>query len=115
MSREMIFLGRSNTIDWQLQADGEAVDLSSVTRMVLKIDGQTLDSDTAGNGEGNTFYWTSGTPASGVPNLYLRLGPAADSAGVTAGNQNMRLIVYDPDNTDGITWLSSEPVTVIAD
>ncbi len=31
--REMIFLGRDNTLDWQLQADGVAVDLSSVTRM----------------------------------------------------------------------------------
>jgi hypothetical protein len=109
----MIFLGRGNTIDWQLQADGAAVDLASVTRMVLQLDGQTLDSDTQGNGQGNTFYWTSGTPGSGEPNLYLRPGPAAETAGVSTGNHNLRLIVYDPDHPEGLVWISSEPVTVV--
>ena len=113
MSREIIYLGRSNTIDWQLQADGAAVDLSSVTRMTLEIGGEVLDSATQGNGQGNTFYWTSGIPATGVPNLYLALGPAAENAGIAAGNYNACLVTYDPDNLDGIVWLGSEPVTVI--
>ena len=114
MSREIIYLARSNTIDLQLQADGEAVDLASVTRMTLELDGQTLDSaDLGDNGEGNAFYWTGGVPATGVANLFLSLGSAASDGGLTTGNHNIRLTVYDPDHADGLVWLGSEPVTVV--
>ncbi len=116
MGREMIFLGKNNSIDWQLQADGVAVDLDSVTRMTAEIsDGTTsatIDSDTDGNGEGNSFYWTSGTPETGEANLYLSLGQALESAGLAAGFYRLRLTVYDPDHPDGLVWLSSEPVQV---
>ena len=82
--------------------------------MTLEIDGQTLDSATlGGNGSGNPFYWTSGTPASGVANLFLNLGTAAEDAGVSAGNHNVRLTVYSPDYTDGLVWVGSEPITVV--
>lgn len=109
MSREIIYLGRDNTIDWQLQADGVAVDLSSVTRMTLQIGAVTLDSADDGNGLGNPFYWTSGVPASGVANLFLTLGGAE----LTAGFANARLTIYDPDHPNGLVW-TQEPVNIIA-
>ncbi len=113
MIREAIYLGRSNTIDWQLQADKEAVNLSSVTRVVATIAGIELDSDLlGGNGDGNAFHWTSGVPAEGVANLFLRLGVAAAAANVPLGRQTLRLVVYDPDNTNGVVWVDGEEVFV---
>ena len=113
MSREIIYLGHNNTIDWQLQADGVAIDLAAVTRMTLEIDSQTLDSATDGNGSGNPFYWTTGVPATGVANLFLTLGSAAETAGVSTGNHTVALTVYDPSHPDGLVWVGSEPVTVV--
>jgi len=113
MIREAIFLGRSNTIDWQLQAEKVAVDLDSATRMVVTIDGVDLDSATlGGNAVGNAFHWTPGVPAEGVANLFLKLGPAAEAAGITAGRHFLQLTVYDPDNPDGLVWVSGEEVLI---
>lgn len=114
MEREIIYLGHDNRIDWQLRADGEAVDLEAVTRMVIEIDTKILDSaNLGGNGHGNAFYWTTGIPADGVANLFLSLGAAASAAGVSTGNHNVRLTVYDPDHVAGLVWLGNEPITVI--
>jgi hypothetical protein len=115
MAREMIYLGKDNTIDWQLQADGAAQDLVSVTRMTVELsDGTsttTLDSDDlGGNGEGNAFYWVGGEVESTEANLFLSLGDAAEDAELSAGFYRLRLTVYDPDHTDGLVWISSEPV-----
>ncbi len=114
--REMIFLGRDNTLDWQLQADGSAVDLASVTRMTAELSGTngsaTVDSDDDGNGQGNPFYWTGGVPESDEANLFLSLGGPLETAGLTSGYYNLRLTIYDPDHADGLVWLSSEPVQV---
>lgn len=113
MSRELIYLGKGNTIDWQLQADGAAVDLASVTRITAEVAGTTIDSaETGGNAQGNPFYWTSGTPASGVANLYLMLGAALETAEATPENYNLRLTVYDPDHPTGLVWCQ-EPVQII--
>ena len=113
MIREAIYLGRSNTIDWQLQVEQVAVDLLSVTRMVVTIDGVALDSDNlGGNALGNAFYWTGNIPAEGVANLFLKLGPAALAGGITAGRKSMRLTVYDPDNPTGLVWIGNEEVLI---
>jgi hypothetical protein len=117
MAREMIYLGKDNTIDWQLQADGAAVDLASVTRMTVELsDGTTtttLDSaELDGNGEGNAFYWIGGEVESTEANLFLGLGDAAENEGLATGFHRLRLTVYDPDHADGVVWISSEPVQV---
>lgn len=113
MIREAIYLGRSNTIDWQLQAERVAVDLLSVTRMVVSIGDIELDSDDlGGNGVGNAFYWTPNIPAEGVANLFLKLGIAAAAASVPPGRGFMRLTVYDPDNPTGLVWISNEEILI---
>ena len=45
--RETIYLGKDNAIDLILQADGAAVNLSSVTRMILRDVGCEWEVDSA--------------------------------------------------------------------
>jgi len=91
---EYVYNSRNNTIDLLLKADGAAVDLSSVTRMVVE--------DVAGD-------WSvdeSTTPAAFARSLTVT-GKVVISLGaqsLTAGKYACRLIVYDPANTSGIVW-----------
>ena len=112
MPAENIFLGNDNTIDWQLQADGVALNLSSVTRMTAEVAGCTLDSNTDGNAVGNTFYWIGGIPAANEPNVYLKLGPALNAAGAAKGTYSLRLRIFDPDNQDGIVVVDNASVRI---
>ena len=113
MIREAIYLGRTNTIDWQLQSEKVAVDLLSVTRMVVTLSGVELDSATlGGNGVGNAFHWTGNIPDEGVANLFLKLGIAAAAANVPPGRSSMRLTVYDPDNPEGLVWIGNEEILI---
>lgn len=94
--REVIYLGRDNTIDLILKEDDVAVDLSSVSRMVLITPSFTVDSDTVGFGSGKAFDCTEGSGK-----VILKLGSAT---GVIAGTLRGILYVYDPANTNGIRW-----------
>ena len=115
MTHEVIYLGKSNTIDWQLCSDSIAVDLAPVTRMVVCINDINLDSvELSGNGDDNAFYWLSGAPSGENPNLYLRLGVAAKEAGLEEGCYPLRLTIYDPDHTAGNVWVDDVVVQVLA-
>lgn len=92
MTTEWVYLGKSNTIDLLLKADGSAVDLSSVTRMTLDFDGTVIDSDTSPS----AFDWDTGTTGKVV----LALG--AES--ISAGTYRALLTVYDDTNVNGIAW-----------
>ena len=92
MLTEIVYLGHDNTVDLLLKADGEAVDLSSVTRMTLDVDGTTIDSDVSGD----AFDWDTGTTGKVV----LALGDEE----LSNGRYTARLVVYDPSNEDGIVW-----------
>ena len=81
--------------------------------MVIDVAGKTIDSDTDGNSEGNPFYWTTGTPDTGVANLILMLGIILETEGAAADHYNLRLTVYAPDYTDGFVW-TQEPVQIVA-
>ena len=93
MDREVLYLGRDNTIDVQLKADGSAQDLSGVTHMMAIFSGVTFTSV----GRETWFDWTTGP--TGV--LYMKLSGAT---GVMAGIYNMELIVFDTSNTSGVHW-----------
>ena len=93
---EYTYNDRNNTIDLSLKADGTVVDLSSVTRMIIEdiAGGWSVDYDVA---PGNVaFDWSTGITGK----VILSLGAQS----LTAGTYSVRLIVYDPSNTDGIVW-----------
>ena len=88
---ERVYLGRDNSIDVVLTANGAPVDLSSVTRMLIEFGSKAVDSQTASG----VFDWSSG---GGV--VIIRLGGQE----IAAGEYSARLVVYDPTNTHGIVW-----------
>ncbi len=93
MLTEITYNNRNNTIDLSLKADRSAVDLSSVTRMVLALsDGTEIDSDEAGA----AFDWDTGTTGK----IIIALGEQT----ITAGKYKAVLYVYDPTNTLGLRW-----------
>jgi len=96
--REIVYLGRDNTVDLLLKEDGSAKDLSAVTRMIVKQDDGDweVDYDTYNN----AFDWDTGTTGK----VILDLAAALATEGVAAGEYVVRLVVYDPTNTDGLVW-----------
>ena len=94
MSIEYVYKDRDNTNDFILMADGIAVDLAGVTKMVLDFgSGISVDSSvTAG-----VFDWSGGSGG-----LILTLGEV--SALVVGSRYRPELIVYDATNTNGVNW-----------
>lgn len=101
--RETSYIGRDNAIDLQLLADGAAVDLSSVTRVILRDVACTWEVDSSTSP--GAFDWSAGD---GVISLIL-----GDEA-ITAGAYSCWLIVYDPTNTDGVVWDDLLRLTVVS-
>lgn len=93
---ETAYLGRDNSIDLLLKADGVAVDLSSVTRMVLVVAGSTLVSST--NVDGDPILWSKSGYDTGEVRLFLK------DESLSTGRNTAQLVVFDPTNTDGIVW-----------
>lgn len=102
MTMERIYLTRGNSINITLDADGTAVDLSSVTRMTLAVGSTTLDSAI----HSGVFDWTT-SGASGI--LILTLGAQT----IAAGDYEAQLTVYDATYTTGLVW-GEIPLTVVA-
>jgi len=100
-STEKIYLGRDNTIDLSLRIDSSVTSLASVTHMHVIFSGTTFSSV----GHTGWFDWTSGSTGS----LTLKLGGVT---GITTGNYDMGLILYDTGNTSGINW-GTIPVRVL--
>lgn len=92
--------GRENAADLVLLSDDAAVDTTSISRVVLRVDATTsLDSSTAPA----LFEWPVSLTYLGatVKGLRLKLG----GSGLTAGDyERVWLIVYDPDHTNGLVW-----------
>lgn len=100
--RETSYIGRDNAIDLQLLADGAAVDLSSVTRMILRDVACTWEVDSITSP--GAFDWSAGD---GIISLIL-----GDEA-IASGAYSCWLIVYDPTNTDGVVWEEQMRLTVV--
>ncbi len=109
MITEIVYLGRNNTIDMALMADGILPDLATITRITLGLDdaGETLI-DSVDHPE--VFDWTqtlSSAEASkmqgasaGDPKIVLVLGGLE----LNPGTYNATLTVYDPGHADGLVW-----------
>lgn len=93
---ERAYLGRDNSIDLLLKADDVAVDLSSVTRMVLVVDSTTIISST--NQAADPILWNQVGYETGECRLFLK------DQTLTTGRNTAQLVVYDPTNTDGVVW-----------
>ncbi len=91
--RETVYLDHDNAIDLTLKADGVAVDLSSVTRMILRDSGCVWDVDSTTSP--TAFDWSAGDGK-----ISMSLGDEP----IPAGAYSCRLIVFDPTNTDGVVW-----------
>jgi hypothetical protein len=100
MGTEVVYIGRDNAIDLLLTADGVATDLvaGNVSRIDLRLcqgsaEVQTISSTTAPT----AFDWAT---AGATGRVILALGGLfTEPARYTA-----HLVVYDPDNTNGIEW-----------
>ena len=95
MITEITYYARDNAIDLLLKADGEAQDLSAVTRIVLDLGSTEIDSAEYGS----VFTWV-GTGTTGK--LIIKLASA--SAILLPKTYTAYLILYDAVNTNGIVW-----------
>ena len=95
--------GRENAADLVLLSDDAAVDTTSISRVVLRVDATTsLDSSTAPA----LFEWPVSLTYLGatVKGLRLKLG----GSGLAAGDyERVWLIIYDPSYASGLVWTDS--------
>lgn len=95
--REYVYLGRDNTIERQLLADGTALtalQMQAITRMDLVYNGQTINSDD--NPE--AFDWST-RESEGV--VIFALSGLSISTGTDLAAD---LYVYDAEHVNGIRW-----------
>jgi len=95
VQREIIYLGRSNTIDLLLKADGVAVDLTDVTAISLTVNGDKFEST---NKAAGFITWDQVGYATGE----IRIALGAQT--ITPGTFDAPLIVTDPTNPTGLDW-----------
>jgi len=93
MIKEIVYIGRDNSIDLQLISDGVAVDLAGVTKMHLKAADGAFLVDSAVTPQ--CFDWTAGDGT-----VIISLG----DQDIPPLSYTCYLIVFDVVNTDGVVW-----------
>ena len=106
--KEIIHIGRSNSIDFVLYADATMADLSATTAISLRV-GDVIITST--DSTGGTIRW-DGT---GYGTGEVRIFAGDTSLGLTTGFFEAALVVYDPTNTDGVLWDDNIPIRVKQD
>ncbi len=96
MDTEYVYLGRDNSIDLLLKADGVAVDLASVTKITASFKGTLVSSTTPTTG---AIRWSGAGYDTGEIRLFL------GAQTIPAGKYSVPIIVYDPANTSGVQWM----------
>ncbi|MBW8001767.1 MAG: hypothetical protein FVQ80_07055 [Planctomycetes bacterium] len=104
VQRELVWLGRDNTIDLLLKSDGSAYDLSSATTIAMVFSGVTINSDA----QPSWFDWTTSSLTTGQVNVSLGTAGTSIPSGFV---YDAKLIVYTSSNTRGIIW-GTVPVSV---
>lgn len=100
--KEVVYIGRSNVIKLRLLSGTTKQDLTSVTRMTLEVGEETVDSDV----DTGVFDWDT-EATEGIVSIVL--GDALTTE--TGGYVPATLTVYDPQNSDGLTWEYSPEVS----
>ena len=103
--KEIIHIGRSNSIDFVLYADSTMADLSAVTEMRLRV-GDVIVTST--DSTAGYIRWSGSGYGTGEVRIF-----AGDTAiGLSTGFFDAALVVYDPTNTDGVVWDDNIPIRV---
>lgn len=109
MSRSLTFFSnRDNEQDVVLLSDGVPVDPSSISRVVVDVDGTTLvDSQV----DPTFFQWpVAGTyKGQAVQVIRLLLGASGAPVGEYPAG---RLLIYDPDHTNGLVWAEDVLISI---
>ena len=92
--REVIWIGKDNTIDLLLKAGGVTQNRTSVTDVKIVFSGMTISSSVS------PLLFSGVTDSSGAT-LTLKLGKVG---GLVAGTFDAKLILYDSTNDSGIVW-----------
>ena len=95
MDTENVYLGRDNTINLILKADGSAVDLTAVTKISITFGTTVIESS---NGVTDPILWVQTGYNTGE--IRLKLGAQA----IPAGTYQAALIVYEATYPNGIHW-----------
>jgi hypothetical protein len=92
---ELLYINRDNIINLQLNDNGIAQSLASVTKIDAKIGSTLITNDVPTDWP---IKWSGLTTGE----VRFRLGPVLPST--LAGRAKLWLIVYDASNTNGIVW-----------
>lgn len=106
-SYETIYIGRDNTIDLILKADGEAVDLSSVTQIDVSVGGVVIESS---NADTDAIRWAQVGYDTGE--IRISFG-SVDGLVASSAKKWAYIVIYDLENPDGVVW-GSFPVLILS-
>lgn len=99
-NRQVIWIGKDNTLDFILKEDGVAQDLSGVTKVELEFDSSSVITDTT---PGSYPIKWEFTPAV-VGKISLQLGKESATPTELEKYHKATLTLFDGVNDDGITW-----------
>lgn len=110
MSREVIFLTHDNASHLFLTEQGAIIGLSSVTRVIITINGLEYDSDDLG---GTRIWWDEQEIHDGDGVSYDALKFKLGDQSIDPGEYiNCRIILFDVSNPNGVVWTDSQEVVV---
>ena len=91
-----VYLGRDNEFYATFYEDGEAYDLSNVTKMAVHFDDTVIDSDAYSD----AFDWNRSTTGE----VKFMLGAACETESVSTGAYRAEVYIYDANHTNGVFW-----------
>jgi hypothetical protein len=107
-SKEVVILSRDNEFALFLLSKGSPVaDFGAITRVIIEIDGKTIDSDVAEITSSMIWWSESEEWRRGItkPVIKFRLGNLPSPYTLTQGiARGCKVITFDPDNPNGVEW-----------
>ena len=110
MSRETVFLTHDNASRLFLTEDRAIIGLTSVSRVILTINGTDYDSDNLGN---SRIWWNEQEVHELDGQLHDALKFKLGDQAIPKGQYlNCRLTLFDVSNPNGVVWLDDLEVVV---
>jgi len=98
--RQILWIGRNNSLDFLLKEDGTAIDLAAVTKMELEFDSAHVVTDSTPGSY--PIKWEFTPEVTGK--VSLQLGNDENVPTELEKYYKAELILYDPTNEEGVTW-----------